>query len=78
VQLVYEAMHGHLDPLKAQVVVVRDLIFKSSKKIYYGLRFIVNKTYFMVLFLRREREYLKEGENCEADSNKDEIKEKVD
>ena len=78
VQLVYEAMHGHLDPLKAQVVVVRDLIFKSSRKIYYGLRFIVNKTYFMVLFLRREREYLKEGENCEADANKAEIKEKVD
>ena len=61
VKLIQEALHGHLDPLKAQVIVIRDLIFKSSRKIYYGLRFIVSKTYFMILFLKREREYSKEG-----------------
>eukprot|EP00112_Aurelia_sp_Birch-Aquarium-sp1_P020683 Seg539.7 transcript_id=Seg539.7/GoldUCD/mRNA.D3Y31 product="hypothetical protein" protein_id=Seg539.7/GoldUCD/D3Y31 len=61
VKLIQEALHGHLDPLKAQVIVIKDLIFKSSRKIYYGLRFIVSKTYFMILILRREREYSKEG-----------------
>ena len=78
VQLIHEALHGHLDPLKAQVVVVRDLIFKSSRKIYYGLRFIVSKTYFMVLFLRREREYSEEGKNLERETKEEAFKQKVD
>ena len=78
VQLIHEALHGHLDPLKAQVIVVRDLIFKSSRKIYYGLRFIVSKTYFMVLFLRREREYSQEGKNLETERKEEAVKQKVD
>ena len=79
VQLIHEAMHGHLDPLKAQVVLVRDLIFKSSRKIYYGLKFIVSKTYFMVLFLRRERQYSREGKHIEIDSSQqEENKQKID
>eukprot|EP00794_Sanderia_malayensis_P011956 gene11956-13193_t len=62
VRLVQEALHGHLDPLKAQVVVVRDLIFKSSRKVYYGMRFIVTRIQFVILFLKRERNYSKEGQ----------------
>ncbi|XP_065070314.1 uncharacterized protein LOC135695247 [Rhopilema esculentum] len=71
VQLIHEALHGHLDPLKAQMVVIRDLIFKSSRKIYYGLRFIMNKTYFMILFFRREREYSNEGRILEQSAQKE-------
>ena len=78
IQLIHEALHGHLDPLKAQVVVIRDLIFKSSRKIYYGLRFIVNKIYFVIIFLRREREYSKEGQNLERVKQEDETKLKED
>lgn len=76
VQIAHEALHGHLDPLKAQVVVIRDLIFKSSRKIYYGLRFIANRTYFMILFFKREREYSLEGKVLEKE--KQEMKSKED
>ena len=61
VRLIQEAFQGRLDPLRAQFIVIRDLIFKSARKIYYGLRFIITRFYFMIIFLKREREYSKEG-----------------
>ena len=60
-RIIHEITHGGLDPLKAQVVVVRDLLLRSTKQIFYGLRFIMSRIYFMFVFMKRERKYAKEG-----------------
>lgn len=56
----HNIVHGGFDPLKAQIVVIQNLLLKSVKQIYYGGRFIWTRIYMTFLFWRRERRYARQ------------------
>jgi len=56
----HNLVHGGLDPFRAQFVVIRDLLIKSMKQIYYGGKFIAKQVYLTFLFWKREQQYHRE------------------
>lgn len=62
-----ELSNGSLDPLKLQVVMIRDLLIRSLKQIYYGLLFIFKRIDYMRVFVRRERDYANEETTTKKD-----------
>ena len=54
-RVVHNVLHGGLDPFRAQFVVIRDLLIKSVKQIYFSVRFIITRIYVVVYHWRRER-----------------------
>ena len=61
-RIVHEVTHGIPDPVKAQFLHIRDILLKSSKQIFYGMRFIMSRMYYMVVFVKREQRYAEEGQ----------------
>ena len=56
-----EISHGSLDPLRAQVYLIRDIVYRSFRNLLFGLKFIFSRVYYTHMFLKREHEYAKEG-----------------
>lgn len=59
----HQVVHGGLDPFRAQVVVVRDLLIRSMKQIFYALKFIITRIIYMQMFVQRERQYANEDQS---------------
>ena len=69
VKVIQGILHGKLDPLKAQFIVVRDLMLQSARKIFFGVRFIMVRIYYMIVFIKRERKYASEGTATDQKDN---------
>jgi len=70
-RIVNEILHGSLDPLKAQMLVIRDILIRSFKQIFYGLRFIITRIQATLMFVKQEREYAKEESDIKSNKDND-------
>lgn len=60
IQVLNEVIHGSIDPLKMQVLIIRNILTRSCKNVYLGLRFILVRIQMTFLFFQQERAYANE------------------
>lgn len=65
-----ELSNASIDPFKAQVLVIQNILLRSSKQILNGLKFIFLRIYYMFVFVKRERDYARENEAVTKDDGK--------
>lgn len=58
--LIHELSNSNLDPLKAQMMVIQNILVRSFKQVFYGLKFVWLRIVYMTVFFRRERDYARE------------------
>ncbi|XP_065651341.1 uncharacterized protein LOC105844597 isoform X1 [Hydra vulgaris] len=65
-----EINYGSLDPLRAQVTLIRDVIFRSVRNLIFGMKFIFSRIYYTHMFLKREHKYVQEETEIENKEKK--------
>ena len=63
-----ELCHSNLDPLKAQVALIQNILMRSFKQVFYGMKFVMQRISYMSVFIRRERDYAREETALDASS----------
>ena len=58
--VLHELSSANLDPLKAQMIVIQNILLISLKRVYSGLKFVWLRIVYMTVFFQRERDYARE------------------
>ena len=58
--VLHELSSANLDPLKAQMIVIQNILLVSLKRVYSGLKFVWLRIVYMTVFFQRERDYARE------------------
>ena len=66
--LLHELSSANLDPLKAQVMVIQNILVRSFKQVFYGLKFVWLRIVYMTMFFQRERDYAREETSTEINA----------